>query len=225
MDGLGRADVLPMRSALNRLLLACGLLAVTAVCTPSVAGAAAPQGSLTAAEYGLLLAAFQRSEALEDDKKPTLDDVSAMCEELAPRPTALVAASYAQCRGSLRVTQVSTDPEASKGCTGAETRCAARELRRIETATRSLARLTRAQRRVVAARGLTGQCARAINGPAATLTFLESFANALRDLRRAVLAEDARGLERATERIERATLLAPDAGDDTVALLATCPRV
>ena len=124
------------------------------------------------------------------------------------------------------MTQVSTDPAAAKGCTEDETRCAARELLRMETAARSLARLTRARRRAVAARGLTGQCARAIGGPAESVRFLDAFANALRDFRRALVADDLRALERATTRLERASNLAPDPeDDDSVALLGACSRI
>ena len=215
-----------MRSVLTRLLLACGLLAVAAVSVPPAAGAAAPHGSLTTAEYDLLLASYQRSEALEDDRKPTIDELGTACEALAPRPTALVSAAFALCRGGLRVASVGISQATGKPCSDEDTRCAARELLRMETATRAVVRLTRAQRRAVAARGLTGQCARAIGGPPEALRFMEAFSNALRDLRRALLADDREALDRAATRFERATNLAAAVQDeDSVALLTTCPRV
>jgi hypothetical protein len=215
-------DIGTMRSALHRLLLACGLAAVAAVCLPSIASAAAPQGGLTVAEYDLLLAAFQRGEALEDDRNATSAEWSAMCDLMASRPTALVSAAHALCRGGVRLTQVSD----GKGCASKDTRCAARGMLQTETALRSVARLLRAQRRATAQRGLTGQCALAINGPRELVTIYEAFANAMRDLRRAVLAENERMILRASARLDRAMGLGQDIEDeDSAALLASCPRV
>jgi hypothetical protein len=211
-----------MRSALRRLLLACGLAAVAAVGVPSIAAAAAPRGSLTVAEYDMVLAALQRSEALEDDRTPTRDELKTMCDPLAPRPTALISAMHAVCLGGLSLWQIST----GKGCASKDTRCVTRGLRQLETGLRSLVRLTRAQRRVVAERGLAGQCASAINGPPEMPTYLEAYANAVRDLRRAFIAGSERLLERALARMQRVGELGEDIeDDDTVALVATCPRV
>jgi hypothetical protein len=211
-----------MRSALHRLLLACGLAAVAAVCLPSIASAAAPQGSLTVAEYEVLLATYQRSEALEHDRTPTTEELNASCEPLAARPTALISAVHGWCQGALRLTESFND----KGCGSKDTRCAARELLEVENATRSMARLSRAVRRTVADRGLAGQCARAFNGPPEAVTFWEAFANAVRDLRRAVISGSDRMLRRATVRLQRASRVAQDIeDDDSAALLATCPRV
>ena len=211
-----------MRSALRRLLLACGLAAATAVCVPSIASAAAPHGSLTTAEYEMLLAAFQRGEALEHDRNATSAEWSAMCDMTASPPSALVSDAHALCRSGVRFLQVS----AGKSCGSKDTRCAARALLRSETASRSIARSLRAQRRSVAERGLTGECALSISGPREWVTVYEALANALRDLRRAMLAANERLLRRANARMERAASLAEGIEDeDSAALLTTCPRV
>lgn len=217
-----------MRSALNRLLLICGLAAVAAACVPASSAASvapAPQGSLTVAEYGALLASFQRGEALQNDRTPTVEEMAAGCAPLTPSPTALLSAVHASCLASLRFVEAGLESDATKGCKSKDMRCVTRDLLLTENALRGLVRALRTQRRAVAARGLTGQCARAINGAPGTVQFFEAFANGLHDLRRALIAGSERAIRRATRRLERAIERAADiADDDTVALLATCPR-
>jgi hypothetical protein len=225
--GLERAaDLLTMRSALHRLLLACGLAAIAAACVPSSSAAAAPQGSLTVAEYDALLLSFQRGEALDEDRTPTVEETAGLCTPLTPSPTALLASIHASCLASVRYAEVLFGPDATKGCKSKDMRCMTRDLLRMERATRGIARTMRVVRSAVAERGLTGQCARAINGPPGNIELYEAFANAVRDLRRALIAESERALRRATTRLERLTERGADIVDnDSVALLATCPRV
>jgi hypothetical protein len=220
-----------MRSALNRLLLACGLAAVAAACLPAASAAAAPQGSLMVAEYDLLLAMQQRSEELQKDRKPTLDEAAAICAGISPLTTRLLSSVHSVCTASVRVAGLGAEDDDGKGGKGAkpcrddDLRCAAREVRLAENAYRAVVRAAKVLKQVVAARGLTGQCARAINGPPGAIELMETFADRLRDLRRAMMAEDVRAVDRATRRLVRAIERADVPSDDAVALLATCPRV
>jgi hypothetical protein len=142
---------------------------------------------------------------------------------LAARTTGLIAAEHRMCLGTVRLIETGAALEGVEQSCGDDVGCLARGFLRFETATRAVARLARAEVRVVAQRGLRGSCARAfVTGEIATA--LGTSAGALRDMRRAMLAGDVEGVERAGRRLDRVSDFESDAGK-SAQRLRLCPRV
>ena len=205
-----------------RTLLAGALAAVALVALPASAGAATPRGALAESEYQVLLAAYDRGAALGADATPA--QMRAVCAAVTPRSTRLLAADHAACMGFVRWMDAGTRFGKVERLCGSDPDCFARELRRLETATRAVSRLVRAERRVVAARGLPATCARAFAG-SEVLTLFDGMARALKDMRVAMLAGDVRGVDRAGRRLQRVAAEADGTSPSaTVELLRRCPR-
>jgi hypothetical protein len=204
-----------------RVLLAGVLLALVLACLPASA-TATPRGHLAEEEYQVLLAAYGHAAALGEDITPA--GMREVCAALTPRSTRLLAAEYAVCAGIARWMDAGTRfGKLETSCAGTDLGCVPREFLRLEKSTRAVARLVRAERRAVAARGLTGACARAFDS-GQSLTMLDEMAGGLRDTRVAMLAGDERGVNRGLDRVERATSRTWNSGADSIALLRRCPR-
>jgi hypothetical protein len=215
-----------MRPVAIRIALTAAALAATAGCLPAIAHADAPHGRLTTAEYNVLLPAYQQLEQLSDATGTTAAQYAQACGMIAPRATHLVATEYRLCNAVARWAGAA---ERFSGldtrCPESSSKCLARELHRMETSTRKTATAARTERRVVAARGLTGACRRAFTGSAKTIPALDALSRGLRNMRHALDDADAGKLRDATRQVQRAVKQADSIQDtDSATLLTQCPR-
>jgi hypothetical protein len=216
-----------MRPVVIRLALTAAAFAAAAGCLPAAAHAAAPQGSLTTAEYNVLLPAYQRIEQLSQATTPTTAaQYAEVCATIAPPSTHLIATEARFCTTVARwAAAAERFSSLGKLCPGSGPKCLARELERMETSTRKTATVAREERAAVTARGLTGSCRRAFTGSAQTIPVLDGLADGLHAMRSALRADDADGLAQATKQVQRAVRKADGIQDtDSAALLTGCPR-
>jgi hypothetical protein len=213
-----------MRPLAIRLVLTATALAAAAGCLPAGARAAAPQGSLTTAEYTVLLPAFQRIEQLPDAAMAA--QYAQVCPTFAPHTTHLIATEYRVCNAVAQWAAAAERFESlDKLCPASGPKCLARELQRMETSTRKTATAAREERTVVAARKLTGACGRAFTGSSKTIPTLDNLTRGLHDMRDAINDADAKKLAGAAKRVQRAVQQAQSIEDtDSAALLTQCPH-